>query len=79
MVYICITCAKLYFWIFEPFGANLSGMVGLESECVVLQIEQCYGCRLDSDAEEPATDYKKEELLRLRNGRLLFDYVYSQK
>ena len=33
---------------------------------------------LDSDAEEPATDYKKEELLRLRNGRLLFDYV-SQK
>ena len=32
---------------------------------------------LDSDAEEPATDYK-EELLRLRNGRLLFDYV-SQK
>ena len=32
--------------IFEPIGGNLAGMVGLESECVVLQIEQCYGCRL---------------------------------
>ena len=41
MVYICITCAM-----HEPFGANLAGMVGLESEGVVLQIEQCYGCRL---------------------------------
>ena len=29
---------------------------------------------LDSDAEEPATDYK-EELLRLRSGSLLSDYV----
>ena len=28
---------------------------------------------LDSDVEEPATDYKKEELLRLRNGSLLSD------
>ena len=47
MVYICITCAIINAcYIFEPFGANLAGMVGLESECVVLQIEQCYGCRL---------------------------------
>ena len=30
---------------------------------------------LDSDAEEPATDYKKEELLRLRSGSLLSDDV----
>lgn len=34
---------------------------------------------LDSDAEEPATDYKKEELLRLRNGSLLSDYVSGMK
>ena len=32
--------------IFEPIGGNLAGMVSLESECVALQIEQCYGCRL---------------------------------
>ena len=30
---------------------------------------------LDSDAEEPATDYNKEELLRLRSGSLLSEYV----
>ena len=34
---------------------------------------------LDSNAEEPATDYKKEELLRLRNGSLLSDYVSEMK
>ena len=36
----------LYRGLFEPIGGNLAGMVGLESECVVLQIEQCYECRL---------------------------------
>ena len=34
---------------------------------------------VDSDAEEPATDYKKEELLRLRSGSLLSDYVSKWK
>ena len=33
---------------------------------------------LDSGAEEPATDYN-EELLRLRNGSLLSDYVSEMK
>ena len=30
---------------------------------------------LDSDVEEPTIDHKKEELLRLRSGSLLSDYV----
>ena len=30
---------------------------------------------LYSDTDEPAADNKKEELLRLRNGSLLSDYV----
>ena len=33
---------------------------------------------LDSDTEEPAIDYK-EELLRLRSGSLLSDYVSKMK
>ena len=39
--------------------------VGLDSDTVVL----------DSDVEEPTIDHKKEELLRLRSGSLLSDYV----
>ena len=34
---------------------------------------------LDSDTDEPAADYKKEELLRLRSGSLLSDYVSKMK
>ena len=34
---------------------------------------------LDGDTDEPAADYKKEELLSLRSGTLPSDYVSKMK
>lgn len=68
------------YYIFERIGGKWSALRACYRLSNVMDAnEDGEEIVLDSDTDEPAADYKKEELLRLRSGSLLSDYVSKMK